>query len=583
MRHFPITLSRLALLLVHAAGAGLASPAVLVTRPAPRALVEWLPRDNQTVYRLDKGEVRRLELNTSSMTEAAVFITVSPCARDLRWAVYRGQAGCSDSRLGLVAEHEDAGVHTFSAVVGKQDRYVLQLSTMLGGAAAVSVRGETSRAARMRLRVRSRRRLAANWDPSPVDPQATSYCVVASRRRNYTSLCAAQFDLKINRLENKQNRFTGQNRVIQDHSGLEASTEFDNKIEVDRDVSLFDAYDSANFNSIYRRKKYSRSTKVTNIDPVIACVGDRTHHLIENLDPSITYHVSLFGLGQDRRAGSLLAAGSVRPRTSVAKRLRESVPYAAELKGRQVFYFKSTISAGGGLWLAVSTCGGAVDADVFVRGTRIYSGKNIEPYKKIFIPAPMSSSSIQETSDEGVQFDSSSSEETRMRYVIKLTPSRRDSWNGDLGIQLIASTSRWGINTPELAAGDGASVRELRPRRSCRSVDVAFLPASHHATDVIRYCISASEIINGETDSKCHFSKKPTSKLQCINRSQKSSVKVIVRKVENLKPGRKYAIQVTAESKGSAVPYKTLYVDTNISCKNDKLGRFIKSSSEVNS
>lgn len=45
--------------------------------------------------------------------------------------------------------------------------------------------------------------------------------------------------------------------MIQDHSGLEASTEFDNKIEVDRDVSLFDAYDSANFNSIYRRKKYS--------------------------------------------------------------------------------------------------------------------------------------------------------------------------------------------------------------------------------------------------------------------------------------------------------------------------------------
>lgn len=29
-----------------------------------------------------------------------------------------------------------------------------------------------------------------------------------------------------------------------------------------------------------------RSTRVSNEDPVITCVGDRTHHLIENLDPS---------------------------------------------------------------------------------------------------------------------------------------------------------------------------------------------------------------------------------------------------------------------------------------------------------
>lgn len=34
-----------------------------------------------------------------------------------------------------------------------------------------------------------------------------------------------------------------------------------------------------------------RSTKVTDKDPVVACVGDRTHHLMENLDPS---RVSIF-------------------------------------------------------------------------------------------------------------------------------------------------------------------------------------------------------------------------------------------------------------------------------------------------
>lgn len=36
-------------------------------------------------------------------------------------------------------------------------------------------------------------------------------------------------------------------------------------------------------------------------------------------------------------------------------------------------------------------------------------------------------SSIQETSDESsIQYDSSSSEETFIRYVIKLTPNRKD-------------------------------------------------------------------------------------------------------------------------------------------------------------
>jgi hypothetical protein len=49
--------ARMAVILVlHAAGAGLASPTVLVTRPHARLDVEWLPNDNQTLYRLREGE-----------------------------------------------------------------------------------------------------------------------------------------------------------------------------------------------------------------------------------------------------------------------------------------------------------------------------------------------------------------------------------------------------------------------------------------------------------------------------------------------------------------------------------------------
>lgn len=56
---FLIFTSRLvALIVLHAAGAGLASPTVLVTRPIAFNM-EWLPSDNQTLYSLKEGERRK--------------------------------------------------------------------------------------------------------------------------------------------------------------------------------------------------------------------------------------------------------------------------------------------------------------------------------------------------------------------------------------------------------------------------------------------------------------------------------------------------------------------------------------------
>ncbi|XP_047032284.1 uncharacterized protein LOC124639098 [Helicoverpa zea] len=551
------------LLVLHAAGAGLASPTVLVSRPVSKVPVEWLPIDNQTVYRLGEGESRSLELNTTSISQSIVFITISPCSRDFHWALYYGKPGNNNGQLILQKESGSGEMSTFSLNISQQDKYIMVLSSTRGGAAVVSVRGEATRQVRMRLRVRSRRRLAANWEPSPIDPQATTYCVVASHKKNYTSLCAAQHDIKTKRLENKSyrlNQDTDRSKSNErlNETRLEILTEVDNKINIEDTLNIYEG----NFNNIFRRKKFGRSTKVTDEDPVIACVGSRTHHLIENLDPSTTYFVSVFGVAKDRRSGSLLATGSVRPRSSTAKRLKENVPIKADIRGRNVFYFKTTVGAGGGLWLTLSTCGGAVDVEVLVRGKRLHMARNIDPHSKFFVPAPISMSSIQETSDEGsVQFDSSS-EEARMRFVIKVIPSK---WDRDraVGLELIASTTRWGVSTPELTE-DGA-VREIRPNRSCTSVDVAFLPATHNATDVIRYCIMARETVSGEVYS-CWFGRR-AGKGQCVVHTEKSPV--IVQKIGGLKAGRKYAIQVMASNKGHSVPYNILYVDTKISCKED--------------
>ncbi|CAB3234307.1 unnamed protein product [Arctia plantaginis] len=548
------------------AGAGLASPAVLVTRPVSRVAVEWLPIDNQTIYRLGKGESRSLELNTTSISQSVVFFSISQCSRDFHWALYHGKSTSSSGHLMLRKENSSEDLSTFSLNISQQDKYVLVLSSSQGGAAVVSVRGEATRQVRMRLRVRSRRRLAANWEPSPIDPQATTYCVVASHLKNYTSLCAAQHELKLKRMENKSNKLSQESDRLKERINdtfPQFSLEVDNKINVDE--GTFNIFEGK-MNNVFRRKKFGRSTKVTDEDPVIACVGSRTHHIIENLDPSVTYFVSVFGVANDRRSGSLLASGSVRPRTSTAKRLRENLPSKVDIRGRNVFYFKATVGSGGGLWLTISSCGGAVDVEVLVRGKRLHMVRNIDPHAKFFVSTPIPTSSVQETSDEGsIQFDSSS-EEARVRYVIKVMPSRRDRDNS-VAIELTASTTRWGVSAPELSE-DGSTVRELRPRRSCKSVDVAFIPATHNATDVIRYCIIAREIVNGGSYS-CWLAKKSTLKGQCIDNVTKSA-RVIMHKIVGLKPGRKYAVQVVAVNKGNSVPYNILYVDTNASCKEDK-------------
>lgn len=87
-----------------------------------------------------------------------------------------------------------------------------------------------------------------NFFFSPIDPQETSYCVVASHRRNYTSLCAAQHDIKFSRYE--KNRMIESERIL----SVESSTEVDNKIEVDDGSSLFEG----SLKNVFRRKKIGK-------------------------------------------------------------------------------------------------------------------------------------------------------------------------------------------------------------------------------------------------------------------------------------------------------------------------------------
>ncbi|KAL4701971.1 hypothetical protein ACJJTC_017817, partial [Scirpophaga incertulas] len=500
----------------------------------------------------------RLELNTTCISQTVIYITISPCSDDFQWTLYR-KSRVQDPLM-LLKDHAGGEMRTFSIYVTHYDRYILQLSSSEasseGGAAAVSVRGEVTKGVRLRVRIRSKRKLITNWDPSPIDPQSTTYCIVISHSKNYTSLCAAQTDAKKRLENNSMKTLIEDNRFDIDNSKIDCSgAHVDNKIETDPF-----AFFEGNFRSIYRRKKFARST-MAGEDPVIACM-DRTHHLIENLDLAKTYYVSVFGIASDRQSGSLLATGTVKPRTSSAKRLKENTPVRADIRGKTVYYFKATVGTDGGLWTAISACGGVVDVEVLVRGKRLTVVKNIESHSKFFVPTPILRSSAQETSDEGsVQFDSSS-EEARVRYVIKVSPSK---WDVDrsITVEVAVSTTRWGLNMPELSE-DGSTVRELRPKRSCRSLDIAFLPASYNNTNIIRYCVFVRDTAMRDT---CTPSRKYSVKSHCFYIGQRKETKVIMQRINGLKPGRTYAIQVTASTKGSTVPYELLYANTNESCR----------------
>lgn len=134
-----------------------------------------------------------------------------------------------------------------------------------------------------------------------------------------------------------------------------------------------------------------------------------------------------------------------------------------------------------------------------------------------------------------------------------------------LSSQVVASSKRWGVNIPELAPHDGAIVRELRPRRSCHSIDIAFLPAAHETVNAIKYCITAKEItIQTSNDQSFCTRAKQTLKAQCVSHIQRPSAKVIIHTINGLRADRKYAIQVVASIKGNGVPYNILFADTNV-------------------
>lgn len=58
-------------------------------------------------------------------------------------------------------------------------------------------------------------------------------------------------------------------------------------------------------------------------------------------------------------------------------------------------------------------------------------------YSKFFVPAPIVNSAVQDVSDESsFQFDSSSSEETRLRYVIKIITSRKEFRDNNIEVEV---------------------------------------------------------------------------------------------------------------------------------------------------
>lgn len=116
--------------------------------------------------------------------------------------------------------------------------------------------------------------------------------MVASQRKNYTSLCAAQYDIKLNRLDNKPSNFnhiTGHLNPTQ--NGLNPTDRFNSKterfnptadgfnqkvdhiyqngslesIEVDNkiDADIYNVYED-NFRSVYRRRKFGKYSLKSN-------------------------------------------------------------------------------------------------------------------------------------------------------------------------------------------------------------------------------------------------------------------------------------------------------------------------------
>nr|CAD7575777.1 unnamed protein product [Timema californicum] len=194
-----------------------------------------------------------------------------------------------------------------------------------------------------------------------VDPHVMHYCLVVNTRRYYSTLCEAQ----------------GEKYGV-----------------TPPEVSLMSGFNfpreqaEAHKNELANKAgRLGRGSGEIHEDIVVECVRGRTHHTLHNLEHGKVYHFNLFAV--NRRTNLSFSYGNTTLKyehgnkpTSLKDGKVSSVNFR-KLNGRAIFKFKVGRHAASGLQLYVMPCGGgAVNAELTLRGVAVVTKRRVEGYER---------------------------------------------------------------------------------------------------------------------------------------------------------------------------------------------------------
>nr|CAH7722945.1 unnamed protein product [Callosobruchus chinensis] len=486
---------------------------------------DYLPSDIQVTSYLYKGVTKRFYYQ-STVKNGTLSVTISTCTGPVEWIFEshekKSAAKNSDkysrprkplvtSGIGTTYLPAMEGLYMLQLLAQEIDTYIhIYVSTEDGGPKTI----QSARVHKMKIIQRQRRKgVTLRWQPSLVDPQSTTYCVVVHDQRNYGSLCAAQAD-KFGSLPPANRPVAASQTVIDWHPT----------------------------NYVY---------------PIIACVGRSTQYTTLNLKQGKNYYFEVFATDKQNNftypyaSASLVFDGKIKP-----IRLKNGVSAYANLRkydGKVVFRYKIPKNPGKQLKLIFIPCGSVVYVEVSQKGNVIVTRRNVMKYENLTLESPIEGS----------------------RYYVKVFAVERSELAKSAGIEVIASTKP--LPKAFLPAMPSTtSLNEYQSLRTCDSVTIGWLPVpgrtvSHYCISAREG--ELEQVNNMERLYQCPAKNRKLKKaddyvLKYCKDIAHSDKSVIIETVKYLKPEGTYVIQVTVKkSKGRVLTYDLLQVRTLSTCR----------------
>lgn len=298
-------------------------------------------------------------------------------------------------------------------------------------------------------------------------------------------------------------------------------------------------------------RKFDRSPNTLKPSPetYLTCIGDKTSYTVNNLLPGKRYYMDVFVVNKVTNHSTAYHGARVKTQPSRKRiRIKDGKVVTAFIKGGKgsnLFHYK--LKKPNSINVVIQPCFGELKVVITKDGETIVK-KEVRDFENISVVNA-----------------------TAGRYFIEVSSvARRSAY-----FKVVVSRKRKRITYPRLPGDKTIRVYDNN-RNACDALTVAWL-----ATDKkYQYCLFVQELDDSETSlkrilrrwNKCMDpnARKRTEKVMCRNvRFKDKKRAVMVQQIRNLKPNKKYIVDVYAKRlgrNGLSLSYNSQLISTRNSC-----------------